>query len=164
MGPDDMILVFFKPTFSLSSFIFIKRLFSFSSLSAIMWYHLYIWGYCYFSQQSWFQLVLHPSQRLSYKLNKQGENIQPWRTPFPVWNQSIVPCLVLLLPDLHTGFSGGRSGGLVFPDTDSVLKAVYQSMLKYTGPRGCSVGHRRVSAEVHPLGCSVLFLVTQYHV
>ena len=39
MGPDAMIFVFwmlsFKPTFSLSSFTFIKRLFSFSSLSAI---------------------------------------------------------------------------------------------------------------------------------
>ena len=39
MGPDAMILVFwmlsFKPTFSLTSFTFIKRLFSSSSLSAI---------------------------------------------------------------------------------------------------------------------------------
>ena len=39
MGPDAMILVFlilsFKPTFSLSFFTLIKRLFSFSSLSAI---------------------------------------------------------------------------------------------------------------------------------
>ena len=39
MGPDAMILVFwmlsFKPTFSLSSFTFIKRLFSSSSLSAL---------------------------------------------------------------------------------------------------------------------------------
>ena len=39
MGPDDMILVFwmlsFKPGYSLSSFIFLKRLFSFFSLSAI---------------------------------------------------------------------------------------------------------------------------------
>ena len=39
MRPDAMILVFqmlsFKPTFSLSTFTFIKRLFSFSSLSAI---------------------------------------------------------------------------------------------------------------------------------
>jgi len=23
-----------------------------------------------------------------YKLNKQGDNIQPWRTPFLIWNQS----------------------------------------------------------------------------
>ena len=30
-----------------------------------------------------------------YKLNKQGDNIQPWHTPFPIWNQSVVPCLVL---------------------------------------------------------------------
>ena len=29
------------------------------------------------------------------KLHKQGENIQPWRTPFPIWNQSVVSCLVL---------------------------------------------------------------------
>ena len=38
MGPDAMILVFlilsFKPAFPLSSFTFIKSLFSFSSLSA----------------------------------------------------------------------------------------------------------------------------------
>ena len=44
MGPDAMILVFrmlsFKPTFSLSSFIFIRRLFSSSSLSAIIT-HIY---------------------------------------------------------------------------------------------------------------------------
>ena len=29
------------------------------------------------------------------KINKQGENIQPWCTVFPIWNQSIIPCLVL---------------------------------------------------------------------
>ena len=31
----------------------------------------------------------------AYKLNKQGDNIQPWQTPFPIWNQSVVPCPVL---------------------------------------------------------------------
>ena len=31
----------------------------------------------------------------AYKLNKQGDNIQPWRTPFPIWNRSVVTCLVL---------------------------------------------------------------------
>ena len=30
----------------------------------------------------------------AYKLNKQDDTIQPWRTPFPIWNQS-VPCPVL---------------------------------------------------------------------
>ena len=29
------------------------------------------------------------------KLNKPGDNIQPWRTPFPIWNQSVLPCPVL---------------------------------------------------------------------
>ena len=32
------------------------------------WYHLHIWGWWYFSQQSWFQLVLHPAQLLHYAL------------------------------------------------------------------------------------------------
>ena len=31
----------------------------------------------------------------AYKLNKQGDNIQPWHTPFPIWNQSVVPYPVL---------------------------------------------------------------------
>ena len=31
----------------------------------------------------------------AYKLNKQGDNIQPWYSPFPIWNQSVVPCPVL---------------------------------------------------------------------
>ena len=31
----------------------------------------------------------------AYKLNKQADNIQPWHTPFPIWNQSVVPCPVL---------------------------------------------------------------------
>ena len=29
------------------------------------------------------------------KWNKQGDNIQPWCIPFPIWNQSVVPCPVL---------------------------------------------------------------------
>ena len=31
----------------------------------------------------------------AYKLNKQGDNIQPWHTPFPIWNHFVVPCPVL---------------------------------------------------------------------
>ena len=64
------------------------------------WYHLHIWGYWYFSWKSWFQLVLFPSLAFlmmysAYKLNKQDDNIQPLCTPFPIWSQSVVPCLVL---------------------------------------------------------------------
>ena len=31
----------------------------------------------------------------AYKLNKQGDSIQPWHTLFPICNQSVVPCPVL---------------------------------------------------------------------
>ena len=31
------------------------------------------------------------------KLNIQGDNIQPWHTPFLILNQSVVPCLVLTI-------------------------------------------------------------------
>ena len=31
----------------------------------------------------------------AYKLNNQDDNIQPWIILFPIWNQSIVPFLVL---------------------------------------------------------------------
>ena len=45
----------------------------------------------------------------AYKLNKQGDNIQPWHTPFLICNQSVFPSLVLsLLLDPHTDFSGDR--------------------------------------------------------
>jgi len=103
MGPDAMILVFwilsFKPTFSLSSFIFIKSLFS-SSLSSIK-----VVSSAYLRLLIFFPAILIPAYASSspaclmmysaYKLNKQGDNIQPWHTPFPIWNQSVVPCPVL---------------------------------------------------------------------
>ena len=65
MGLDAMILVFWMLSFnsasSLSRFTLIKVLFRFSSLLPVGWYHLHIWDYWYFSQQSWLQLVGHPS-------------------------------------------------------------------------------------------------------
>ena len=103
MALDAMILFFwmlsFKPTISLSSFTFIKRLFS-SLISAIRLVSLCIWGYCYFSQQSWFQLVLHPAQHFSWctlhiKLNKLGDGMQPWHSPSLIWSQSVVPLPIL---------------------------------------------------------------------
>ena len=102
VGPNAMILVFwmlsFKPTFSHSSFTFIKRLLS-SSLSAIT---VVLSAYL---RLIFILEILIPACASSspaflmmysaYKLNEQGDNIQPWRTPFPTWNQSVVPCPVL---------------------------------------------------------------------
>ena len=92
MRPDAMIFVFwmlnFKPAFSLSSFTFIRRLFSSSSVSAIRvvsYACLRLW---YFSQQLIPACVsFRPAFYMVYsafKLNKQGDNIQPCHTPFPL--------------------------------------------------------------------------------
>ena len=94
MGPDAMIFVFwmlsFKPTFSLSTFTFIKRRFSFSSL-----YALSVVSSAYLRLLICLPAILIPACVLSspaflmmysaYKLNKQGENKQLWHTPFPIW-------------------------------------------------------------------------------
>ena len=106
MGPDDMILLLFfwmfsfKPAFSLSSFTLIKRLFSCSSLSAIRvvssaYLRLLIFLPAnsipaYASSSLIFRLMYS-----AYRLNKQCDNIKPWRTAFSFWNQSVVPYLVL---------------------------------------------------------------------
>ena len=104
MEPDAMILVFwmlsFKPTFSLSSLTFIRRLFSSSLLSDIRvvssaYLRLLIFlPAILFPAFSSFSLAFHMKYS-AYTLNKQGNNIQPWRPPFPIWNQSVVPCPVL---------------------------------------------------------------------
>ena len=41
-------------------------------------------------------LALHKMYS-TYKLNKPSDNIQPWHTPFPILNQSVVPCPVLTI-------------------------------------------------------------------
>jgi len=90
----------FKPAFSVSSFTFIKRLFSSSSLSAIrvvspaclrllIFLPAILILPCASSSPAFLMMYS------AYRLNKHGDNIQPWRTPFPIWNQSIVPCPVL---------------------------------------------------------------------
>ena len=114
----------FKPAFPFSSFTFNKKQFSSSLLSAIR-----------LVSSSYLRLLIFllkilipacdsssPAFRMmysAYKLNKQVDNIQPsvhlsqyGTSPlFHVW-------LSLLLPDVHTGFSGGRSGGLIFPSLE----------------------------------------------
>ena len=104
MVSDAMILVFwmltFKPTFSLSSFTLIKRFFGSSLFSAIR-----VVSSAYLRLLIFLSAILNPACASSnlafrmmysaYKLNKQGDNTQPWCTPFPTWNQSVVPCTVL---------------------------------------------------------------------
>ena len=104
MGPPALILVFwmlsFKPAFSLYSFNLIKRLFSFSLLSAIRVLSSAYWGLLIFLPAILIptcdssSLVFHMMYS-AFKLNKQGDNMEPWHFPFPILNQSVVPCNVL---------------------------------------------------------------------
>ena len=103
IGLDTMIFIIwmlsFKPA-SLSSFTLIKRLLSSSLLSAIRvpspaYLRLFIFLPAILilactSSSSAFHMMYS-----AYKLNKQDDNVQPWCTPFPIWNHSIVLCLFL---------------------------------------------------------------------
>ena len=104
MGPDAMILVFrmlnFKPTFLVSFFTSIRRLFSSSLLSAIrvvssVYLRLLILLLAILILACALASAVFHMIYSAYKLNKQGDNIQPLHTPFPIWSQSVVPCPVL---------------------------------------------------------------------
>ena len=86
--------------FLFCSFTLIKRLFSSSSLSAIR-----VLSSANLSLLIFFPAILRPACDSSspafhmmysaYKLNKQGDSIQLCHIPFPILNQSAVPCPVL---------------------------------------------------------------------
>jgi len=86
----------FKPTFSLSSFTYIKRLFSSSLLSAIR-----VVSSAYLRLLIFLLAILIPACASSSpefcmtysvcKLNKQGD----WCTPFPIWKQTKYACHLL---------------------------------------------------------------------
>ena len=94
-GPGAMIFAFwmlhFKPDFSLSSFTFIKSLFCSSPLSAIR-----VMSSAYLRLLVFLPEILIPACVSSspvfhmvycaYKVNKQGDNIQLWCTPFSLFN------------------------------------------------------------------------------
>jgi len=91
---------FLSQIFLLSSFTLIKRFFSSSSLSDIR-----VVSSAYLRLLIFLLAILSPAcdssslafhmMYFAYKLNKQDDNIQPWHTPFPILNQSVVPCPVL---------------------------------------------------------------------
>ena len=111
IGLDATILVFwmlsFKPAFALSSFTLIKKFFSSFSLSPVR-----VLSSAYLRFLLFLLAILIPACASSssaihvmysaYKLNKQGDNIQPWCTPFPIWNKSAVPCQVLTVASWPT--------------------------------------------------------------
>ena len=93
-------LSFLNVEFEANIFTFIKRLTSSPSLSAIR-----VVSSAYLRLLIFLLAILIPACASSspvflmmcsaYKLNKQGDNIQSWHTPSPIWNQSVIPCPVL---------------------------------------------------------------------
>ena len=89
----------FKPTFHSPLSLSFKRLFSSSpsSLTEVSSAYLRLLIFlltilipaCASSSPPFFVMYS------AYELSKQGDNTQPWCTPFPIWNQSVVPYPVL---------------------------------------------------------------------
>ena len=87
----------FKPTFSLSSFIkklfssfaFCQRVVSSAYLRLLIFLPAILISACASSSLTFLMMSS------AYKLNKQGDSIQPWCTPFPIWHQFVVPYLLL---------------------------------------------------------------------
>ena len=104
MGLDVMILAFWMLSLSqpfYSSLLLSSRGSSSSSISSIR-----VMSSAYLRLLIFLPAVLIPACASSspaflmmyysaYKLNKQGDNTQPWCTPFPIWNQPVVPRPVL---------------------------------------------------------------------
>ena len=163
-GPDAMILVFlmlsFKPVFSLSPFPFITWVFNSSLLYAIRvvssaYLRLFIFlpailiPTCASSSQAFHMMYS------AYKLNKQGDNIQPWCTPFPIWNQSIVPCPVLTVaswPAYRFLRKQVRWSGV------PISLTVFQSLLWSTQSKVVSMNHSQWSKSRCFSGILLLFL------
>ena len=87
-------LMFWRFSFSLFFFLI---LFFWSRLKLV-------WALCPFAD--WHFVYkgrkFNTCTKLNHKLNKQGDNIQPWHIPFPIWNQSIISCLVLTVASWPT--------------------------------------------------------------
>ena len=108
MGPDAMILSFlnfkkcrvlsqlFHSPLSLSSRLFSSLLSAIKMVSSV-YLRLLIFLLAILitacSSSSPAFLMMYSA----YKLNKQGDNIHP----FPIWNQSVVPCPVLTVASVH---------------------------------------------------------------
>ena len=102
MGTDTMILVFWM--LSLSQLFHSPISLSFSSYSLSI---IRVVSSAYLRLLIFLWTVLNPAYESSslafhmmysaYGLNKEGDNIQPWCTPFPILNQSVTPCPVLIV-------------------------------------------------------------------
>ena len=146
----------FKPTFSVSSFTFIIRLFSSSSLSAIR-----VVSSAYLRLLIFLPAILIPACESSsqafhmmysaYKLKKQGNNIEPWCTPFQFGkSQSVVPCPVLTIASwptyrflrrqvrwsgIHISFRIFHTGGSKYPLPTTQEITLHMDITRWSIPK-----------------------------
>ena len=89
------LMLSFKPVLLLSSFTFIRRFFSSSPFSAIA-----VVPSAYLRLLIFLPAIVNPAcdscspgfhmMHSACNLNKQGDSIQPYGTPFLIWNQSVI--------------------------------------------------------------------------
>ena len=65
------------------------------------------------------------------RFNKQGDHIQPWLTPFPIWEQSVVLCPLLTVAFYPVMQASQKAGKLVWYSL--VFKNFPQFPLIHTG-------------------------------
>ena len=119
----SFLILSFKLAFSLSSFTLFKRLLSYSSIPAIKVVSFAYLRWLIFLLAIWIPACNSSSPAFcmmcpACKLNKQDGNEQSSNTLFSILNQSVVPYKalnVVLFCNMHTGFSGDRQDGPVFP-------------------------------------------------
>ena len=115
---------------SLSSSLFATRVVS-SAYLRLLIFLLAILIPTYFSSSLAFCMLYS-----KYKLNKEGGNIQPWHTPFPIWNQSVVPCPVLTVASWPAyRFLRGQVRWSDIP----ISLTIFHSLLRSTTVRGFGV-------------------------
>ena len=112
---DDLSFLNFKlqANFFTLLFHFHQRIFRSSSLSAIM-----VMSSAYLRLLMFLPTILIPACASSsptflmmynaYRLNKQGDNTQPWCTPSPIWIQSVVPWQVLTVASWPASQKAGQ--------------------------------------------------------
>ena len=109
MGLDAMILMFWKLSFKLdfhSPFLPSSRgslVPLFSAIRVVSSAYMRLLIFCLtilISAYDSSRPALHMMYS-AYKLNKQSDNIQPCHTPFPILNQSAVPCKALTVASWH---------------------------------------------------------------
>ena len=92
----------------------------------------------------------------AYKLNKQGDSIQPWCAPFPIWNQFIVPCLVLTR-NPHVAADGIISFFFMAEQYSIVYMYIFFIHLSVNGHLGCSHVLATVNSAAVNIGIHISF-------